>query len=162
MSAAGHDTDEGVFTWGLGGTYLLEYDVDAMYFRGIQLRESIEGAGYYNNPNDFDIPPLPRLKGHGSISYASGDWTTSLYMNYISSYDDERAGSLYPDIDSFVTLDIGLRWQPPAGNATLTLTVHNIGDEDPPQVDWEAAHDNLTHDVKGRRFKLGFKYAFGG
>jgi len=157
-----HDSREGVFSWGLGGTYLLEYDVDALNFRGIQLRDEIEAAGYYNDPSDFDIPPLPRLKGHGFTSYSSGDWTTSLYMNYISAYDDRRSGSLYPDIDSFVTLDIGLRWQPPAGNTTLTLTVHNIADEDPPQVDWEAAHDNLTHDVKGRRFKLGFKYSFGG
>ena len=157
-----HDTQQGVFSWGLGGTYLLEYDVDAMSFRGIQLRDRIEAAGYYNDPSDFDIPPLPRLKGHGFASYASGDWTTSIYMNYISAYDDRRVGSLYPDIDSFVTLDIGLRWEPPAGNTTLTLTVHNIADEDPPEVDWEAAHDNLTHDVKGRRFKLGFKYSFGG
>ena len=157
-----HDAQQGVFSWGLGGTYLLEYDVDAMNFRGIQLRDKIKAAGFYNDPTDFDIPPLPRLKGHGFASYASGDWTTSIYLNYISSYDDRRAGSLYPDIDSFVTLDIGLRWKPPAGNTTLTFTVHNIADEDPPQVDWEAAHDNLTHDAKGRRFKLGFKYAFGG
>ena len=156
-----HDSQAGLFSWGLGGTYLLEYDVDAMNFRGIQLRDEIEAAGYYNDPNDFDIPPLPRLKGHGFASYSSGDWTTSIYMNYISAYDDERAGSLYPDIDSFVTLDIGLRWEPPAGNTTLTLTVHNIADEDPPLVDWEAAYDPLTHDAKGRRFKLGFKYVFG-
>ncbi|MDE0152467.1 MAG: TonB-dependent receptor [Gammaproteobacteria bacterium] len=156
-----HDLQQGVFSWGLGGTYLLEYDVDALNFRGIPLRDRIEAAGYYNDPSDFDIPPLPRLKGHGFASYSSGDWTTSLYMNYISAYDD-RLSSLYPDIDSFVTLDIGLRWEPPAGNTTLTLTVHNIADEDPPAVDWEVAHDNLTHDAKGRRFKLGFKYAFGG
>jgi len=156
-----HDAQQGVFSWGLGGTYLLEYDVDALNFRGIQLRDKIKAAGYYNDPSDFDIPPLPRLKGHGFASYASGDWTTSLYMNYISAYDD-RLSSLYPDIDSFVTLDIGLRWEPPAGNTTLTLTVHNIADEDPPLVDFETAHDNLTHDVKGRRFKLGFKYSFGG
>ena len=156
-----HDAEQGIFSWGLGGTYLLEYDVDAMHFRGIQLRDKIKAAGYYNDPGDFDIPPLPRLKGHGFASYSSGDWTTSLYMNYISAYDD-RLSSLYPDIDSFVTLDIGLRWEPPAGNTTLTLTVHNVADEDPPAVDWEAAHDNLTHDAKGRRFKLGFKYSFGG
>lgn len=157
-----HDTQQGVFSWGLGGTYLLEYDVDALNFRGIQLRDKIEAAGYYNNPTDFDIPPLPRLKGHGFASYASGDWTTSIYMNYISSYDDEKNKNHYRDIDSFVTLDIGLRWEPPTGNTVLTLTVHNIADEDPPAVDWEAAHDNLTHDVKGRRFKLGLKYSFGG
>ena len=156
-----HDSEQGLFSWELGGTYLLEYDIDAMNFRGIRLREEIEAAGYYNNPNDFDVPPLPRWKGHGFASYSSGDWTTSLYMHYISAYDDERAGSLYPDIDSFLTLDVGLRWEPPAGNTTLTLTVHNIADEDPPAVDWEAGHDNLTHDAKGRRFKLGFKYAFG-
>ena len=157
-----HDAQPGVFSWGLGGTYLLEYDVDALNFRGIKLRDKIEAAGYYNNPSDFDIPPLPRLKGHGFASYTSGDWTASIYMHYISAYDDERADSLYPDIDSFVTVDIGLRWEPPAGNTTLTLTVHNIADEAPPEVDWEAAHDNLTHDLKGRRFKLGFKYSFGG
>ncbi len=163
-----HDLEEGLFTWGFGGTYLLEYDIDAMHFRGIQLRDKIKAAGYYNDPTDFDIPPLPRLKGHGFISYASGDWTTSLFMNYVSEYDDRRIGpyskkpSLYPNIDSFTTLDLGLRWEPPAGNTTLTFTVYNIADEDPPQVDWEAAHDNLTHDVKGRRFKLGLKYSFGG
>ena len=157
-----HDAEQGVFSWGLGGTYLLEYDVDAMHFRGIQLRDKVKAAGFYNDPTDFDIPPLPRLKGHGFASYASGDWTTSVYMNYISAYDDRRSGSLYPDIDSFVTLDIGLRWEPPAGNTILTLTVHNIADEDPPAADWEAAHDNLTHDSKGRRFKLGFKYSFSG
>ena len=157
-----HDMQQGVFSWGLGGTYLLEYDVDALNFRGIQLRDRIEAAGYYNNPTDFDIPPLPRLKGHGFASYASGDWTTSIYMNYISSYDDEKNTNHYRDIDSFVTLDIGLRWEPPAGNTVLTLTIHNIADEDPPAVDWEVAHDNLTHDAKGRRFKLGFKYSFGG
>ncbi len=157
-----HDAEAGLFSWGLGGTYLLEYDVDAMQFRGIELRPEIKAAGYYNDPGDFDIPPLPRWKGHGFASYSSGDWTTSLSMNYVSSYDDRGAGSIHPDIDSFLTLDIGLRWQPPAGNTTLMLTVHNIADEDPPAVDWEASHDSLTHDVKGRRFKLGFKYSFGG
>lgn len=157
-----HDAQQGVFSWGLGGTYLFEYDVDALNFRGIQLRDKIEAAGYYNDPTDFDIPPLPRLKGRGFASYASGDWATSIYLNYISSYDDERNTNHYRDIDSFVTLDIGLRWEPPAGNTVLTLTVYNIADEDPPAVDWEPAYDNLTHDSKGRRFKLGFKYAFGG
>ena len=157
-----HALQQGTFSWELGGTYLLEYDIDAMRFRGIQLRNRIEAAGYYNDPSDFDIPPLPRLKGHGFANYASGDYTLGVYLNYISAYDDERNTNHYRDIDSFVTLDMNLRWRPPAGNTTLTFTVYNIVDEDPPTVDWEAAHDNLTHDAKGRRFKLGFKYAFGG
>ena len=102
-----------------------------MNFRRIQLRDEIDAAGYCNNPTDFDFPPLPRLKGHGFASYASEDWTTSVSLNYISSYDDERNTNHHRDTDSFVTLDIGLRWELPAGNTTLAFTVHNIADKRP-------------------------------
>ena len=155
-----HDMGVGTMMWGVGGTYLLEYDIDALTYNGTQLRGKIKGAGFYNEPFDFTVPPLPRLKARGYAGYHWGNFSLNGYLNYTSEYDDRSAPIQYREIDSFVTLDLGFQWTIGDGGTTLIANIYNIADEDPPFAYFESSYDNLTHDSKGRRFKLTFRHDF--
>ena len=156
-----HDTSGGVFSWGLNGTYLLKYDLDALVYKGVKMRDKVKAAGFYNDPADYNVQPLPRLKANGFAGYrwANGYHVTA-FMNFISSYDDRRRADQYREIDSFVTLDLSFGRKFAGDRAELAAVVYNIGDEQPPETAFDSSYDNLTHDPKGRRLKVVFRYRF--
>ncbi|MBL4837472.1 MAG: TonB-dependent receptor [Kordiimonadaceae bacterium] len=121
------DADIGFFNVNINTTYLLK--------REIQLFETEAAFGVLdtvNNPAD--------LKVRGGLSWASGNLSSSLFVNYVDGYHDERMVPVV-DVDSWTTVDLQLRYQfdDDTSNGLLTgtelsISVQNLFDQAPPFV----------------------------
>ena len=106
--------------------------------------------------------PLPRWKSRWSASYTWNTYTFANYVSYISAYEDRGGATTVPLIDAFVTWDASFLWRFPASGIDVTLYGLNLTGTLPPWANIEQSYDGFTHDPKGRRFKVGLTYRFGG
>ncbi len=143
-------------------TYTLGYETKALMLEGsgVELYAAQETAGYLNFAHPISVP-IPRWKSRWSTTYTRNLQTLATYVSYISSYED-RGTTTVPVIDPFLTWDASFLWRFPGSGIDLTFYVLNITDEEPPWANVEQAYDGFTHDPKGRRFKVGLTYRFGG
>jgi iron complex outermembrane recepter protein len=63
-------------------------------------------------------------------------------------------------IDEFVTADLAYTLDIEPLDATLSMTVQNITDEDPPFARLDLNYDPFTGNPLGRVFKVGFRKKF--
>ena len=148
--------ERGELTLDLSGTYTIEYDIDDLTLAGKTLLAGSDAAGKLNRGHAV-APPIPDWKGRLSAVWRWSDYTLAGHVNHISSYDDT---DYEQKIDSHTTLDLTFRWHLPDRGLNLAASILNATDEDPPFVNVEHGYDGLTHDGKGRRFKLGLTYSF--
>ena len=154
-------------TLGLEGTYTLAYDVDSYELNGVQIASGFSAAGNYNFDNN--VRPIQDLKMRASVNVAVNQYLNALmYVNYVSEYDDYRAGdanfiatngSDKITIDDQTTVDLHLSTNLLDDSLTLTASVINATDEDPPVVLGDLMYDGYTHNPLGRMLKVGFKYS---
>ena len=145
---------------GLEGTYTMSYDVDAYYKGGVLIADAFEAAGYYNFDNN--VRPIQDLKARAHVNVGIGATMNALlYVNYISDYDDRRdavkslGGST---VDSQTTMDFHFTTSLMDDALSLTASVINLTDEEPPVAYGDLMYDGYTHNALGRMFKVGFKY----
>jgi iron complex outermembrane receptor protein len=138
----------------------MSYDVDAYYKGEVLIADAFEASGYYNFDNN--VRPIQDLKARAHINVGIGaSMNALLYVNYISDYDDRRAavkslgGS---SVDSQVTADFHFTTSLMDDALSLTASVINLTDEDPPVAFGDLMYDGYTHNALGRMFKVGFKY----
>lgn len=164
------DLGPGIFSVGLDVSHVLETQVDAWIKNGVQLQAPYDAVGRMNRSlgdNRAFPKPLPEFKGRVFFEYA---WNTSnflLYVNYITSYKDER----YPgdaatpiaieEIDDQTTFDLHYRLSMMDDQLLLTLSAINFTDEDPPPAGTDLNYDPYTHNAFGSMLKLGVQYRFG-
>ena len=92
---------------------------------------------------------FPQYRGTGGVTWTEGDWSSTLIMNYIHSFNDPsrdgRVGSFW-ELNPQVTYR-GL-W-----DTAMTLGVQNLLGRDPPWTSdtWEG-YEFATHSPVGRRF----------
>ena len=153
----------GQLSGSVDGTYTREYYMKALRVDDIEYRAALEGAGYYNRSHPL-ASPIPKWKWRGSAGYHYGNYSLVNYLNYVSAYEDRYvwAPDSFKLIDSFLTWDVNLLWRLPKLGMNITFSALNLTDAEPPPVYFELAFDGLTHNPKGRRFKLGVTYQFGG
>ncbi len=147
---------------GVEGTYTMRYDVDSYSINGVKVADAFEAAGYYNFENG--VRPIQDLKLRGHALVQLGDMHSILaYVNYISDYDDRRAG-VQPfnggTIDSQTTLDLHYTIHLLDDSLSLTVSAINATDEDPPVAYGDLMYDGYTHNALGRMYKVGFRYGF--
>ena len=152
------DAGPGHFSVGVDGTYTLEYRTKALMLGTLELQPETEAAGYLNYGNPI-ATSLPKLKGRLSAAYNWNTYSLISYLNYISSYED-AGSSVAPNIDSFLTCDVNLRWRL-SSQFNIALSALNLTDAEPPFADVELMYDGFTHDPKGRRLKVAVSYNFG-
>lgn len=160
------DLGPGIFSAGLDVSHVLETQVDAWIKNGVQLQAAYDAVGRMNRSlgdNRAFPKPLPELKGRVFFEYA---WNTSnflLYVNYISSYDEERVGNDFQirEIDDQTTFDLHYRLSMMDDQLLLTLSAINFTDEDPPPAGTDLNYDPYTHNAFGSMLKLGVQYRFG-
>ena len=159
-----HALGDGELSWGADLTHVTKYDVGPLAFRGLELTPALDAAGYLNDPVDGAVPPVPQWKARASVGYRTGPVGLFGYLNGVSGYKDRarHAGTAYADIDAFVTVDATLIWQVRRTGLTVSLSVFNLFDEDPPLIASDHFFDGMTHNPKGRRIKLGLRYRLGG
>jgi iron complex outermembrane receptor protein len=164
----------GELSVGASATYVIEYKVAAQSLGGIVTQPAFEAVGFLNYQTT--AYPLPQIKGSGYVEYERGDHNLRLTVNYMDEYEDQRtapfAAGAFRDtagnpvtnpngkvIDSFITADLSYRALLPY-DVTLTATVDNITDEDPPFARLDLSYDPFTANALGRTFKLGLRKQF--
>ena len=148
-----------VLVFNFDGSYTLDYTVDALDYNGVELQASEQAAGYYNRTNPL-APPLPRLRSNAILNYLFGNFTLTGVGRYISGYEDRETVPDYENIDAWITFDATAQYRVPNTEMVVTLSGLNLAGSYPPLVNHELAYDALTHNPKGRRFKLDLSFQF--
>lgn len=155
---------------GLSAAYTIEYKVDAFSVAGVVVEKPFDAVGFLN----YQLGPtsLPQIKGSVFAEYTRGPHNLRWTINYTDSYKDQRTSILAANvsngglpittgttIDSFITHDLDYRVFLP-WNTTVTASIDNILDEDPPFARLDLSYDPFTGNALGRTFKLGVKKKF--
>ncbi len=157
------DAGPGQISASWDSTYTVEYETKELLLEGtdLTLYAKRSTAGYLNFAHPISVP-LPRWKSRWSATYSWNTYTFANYVSYISAYEDRGAATTVPFIDPFVTWDASFLWRFPASGIDVTLYGLNLTGTLPPWANIEQSYDGFTHDPKGRRFKVGLTYRFGG
>ena len=157
------DVAGGELVLGGEGTYTLEYDSEDFRTRdGLFLAAGGDLRGQLNEPTP--LLPMPGMQGNLFAKWRTQGHRVNYAMRYITSYEDSIPGiPSLANIDSQLTHDIHYvnnmfdQW-------TLSLSMINMTDEDPPLVSNDLGYDGFTHNPFGRMIKLGvvFTPEFGG
>ncbi|HEX5376929.1 MAG TPA: TonB-dependent receptor [Phenylobacterium sp.] len=155
---------------GLSASYTLEYKVDAFSVGGVVVEKPFDAVGFLN----YQLGPtsLPQLKGSVFAEYNKGPHNLRWTINYIDSYKDQRTSILAPNVsnggrpitsgttvDKFITHDLDYRVFLP-WDTTLTASIDNVLDEDPPFARLDLSYDPFTGNALGRTYKVGVKKKF--
>lgn len=142
---------------GVEGTYTLGYEIEAYYKCGVKIADSFEAGGFYNFNNG--VRPIQDLKLRAHLNVGIGENINALaYVNYISDYEDRREPFGDDTIDSHTTYDLHFTMKLKDDALSLTASVINASDEEPPVAAGDLMYDGYTHNALGRIFKVGFKY----
>ncbi len=167
----GFDMLGGTTTLGLNATYILSYDVGAQSIDGIPVSDATDAVGKLNYQTASY--PLPQVKGNLFAEFSHGAHNLRYVMNYIDSYVDQREGIFLPSaatngvaitngktIDKWITHDLhyllDLPW-----SMSLSASVENIADEEPPLARLDLSYDPFTANALGRIYKIAVRMRFG-
>jgi len=161
----------GELTVGTEGTYTIKYDSDDFHTLGGTILAPGGDFVGYENVGQNPFTPLPEVKGNAFVRYAHDNWRFSYTARYVSQLTDQTCrtsnacsltGASQPlhDIDSMTTQDVTMiyTWR----DLTVSGSVFNFMDKDPPQVAAAQNYDPYTHSPFGRMFKLDLTYVLGG
>ena len=137
-------------------SHTIDYNVDKYIKNGVKIADSFDGAGYLNAGRG--VRPLPDLKGRAFVEYGWGNQNALLYLNHITSYEDERGTDFGRTVDSQTTYDFHYQLFFLNQAAKVTFSAINLTDEDPPLARVGLNYDGYTHNAFGRMLKLGFQY----
>ncbi len=144
---------------GVEGTHQLEYESDDFVtLDGLVTAQGGDFVGLSNEGTPFT--PLPEWKGNVFARWGNDQHRVNYTARYVSGYDDEAPDSpaRLRDIDDFWTHDL-VYVNNMVDNLTISLSVFNLLDEDPPQVANDLNYDPYNHTPFGRMIKLGLVYS---
>ncbi|WP_374576517.1 TonB-dependent receptor domain-containing protein [Phenylobacterium sp.] len=159
----------GDMRFGASATYTIEYKIDAFTVEGLVVESAFDAAGKLNY--QLAATSLPQLKGSLFAEYTRGPHNLRWTINYVDSYDDQRASILAANpvngavntngakIDKYITHEIDYRVFLP-WDTTLTASIDNVFDEDPPFARLDLNYDPFTASALGRTYKIGLKKSF--
>ena len=154
----GMDLGPGYLSLDLTGTQILSYDISAWEFGG-----EYDALGRLNYQTSL-ARTLAEWKARTAVNYAWDNINLRWVTGYVDEYDylgapPQPAGDA--KVPSHVTHDLHLTYTFLDDQLTLTGSVINIEDEDPPYMSREFNYDVFTHNPFGRMFRLGVTYSLG-
>ena len=157
----------GALTTGFDGSYLIEYNEDPYSIEGVPTPSSSvqKRAGTYRASI---FTGYNRLRANAYVNWASGIHNLRWQMRYISSVNQTESNSIGLAIATKTTTKIPEYWQHDLTyrvdlpwDTTLTATVQNIFDEDPPfAIGTQYNYDPSSATPLGRVFAIGAKKRF--
>ena len=159
-------------TIGGSGTYVINYKVKDITVEGIVVQPAFDAVGLLNYQTS--AYPLPQFKGSAYVEGDFGGSSLRFQVNHISSYTDQRGlGTFGPNnsglagaavtsgktIAAFDTVDGTFRTVLGTGT-TLSLSVINIFDKDPPFPRLDFNYDPFTATPLGRNVKVAISQKF--
>ena len=160
---------------GIGGsvTYVIQNRIGAVTVAGVTVQQSFDGVGLLNYQSA--LYPVPEYKGQAFVDFGFGPIDMRFQGNYTGGLHDQRFDTRTgpfafnndlqrsvltgADISKFVTADFNAQLQLPA-NVTLTATVLNIFDRDPPFAREDYNYEPFIGNPLGRTVKVGASFRF--
>ncbi len=155
------DLGGGSLDLGVEGTYTLEYKSDDFISgEGILLASGGDFVGLSNEGTPFT--PIPEYKNNFFVRWGNEQHRLGYTGRWVSGYDDEASDTpaALRKVDDYLTHDVTYV-NNMVDNLTVSLSIFNISDEDPPQVANDLNYDAYNHNPFGRMIKLGVSYTFG-
>ncbi len=150
-------------TTGLDIAYLHRYRVSSD-----DLNDGFDAAGQANTGTFLQA--LPQWQGKAYIEWQQNNHSAILRYNHIGSYTDDSLKILLGStlehlistrrVDAFETFDLYYHYNFPQGKTSLSATVMNLTDEDPPEVYDDIRFDSALHNAFGRTLTLAVKHSF--
>lgn len=148
----------GDLTLGLEATYLTKLETGATTLDGVTIAPTKDRLGHLNFATVAFA--APKLRANFSANYAMGPHNFRLGVNYVEAVTDERPGVQYGENgQDWITADFTYRLML-KNDWTITATVQNIFDRDPPPAQEELGYDPRLGDPLGRTFEIGVKKTF--
>jgi iron complex outermembrane receptor protein len=148
----------GDLTLGLTATRVLELITGPTSLDGVVISTGDDRLGTLNFATV--AAAAPEWRTNLSANYAMGNHNVRVGVNYVSAVTDERPGTQYGETgDEFITVDVTYRVQLPY-DTTLTATVANLFNADPPKAQEELGYDPRLGNPLGRTFEIGIKKTF--
>ena len=140
------DVVGGLLSAWIEATWRLAYDVTNA---GV----AIDALGKLNRANVG--APNQRFSAAASVGWSRGTVLLTATARHVGPYEDDAGG----EIDSFTTLDANILWSlgelfRDGSQASISLGVANLFDEDPPLVNVAGSYDPRSADPRGRRVFL--------
>lgn len=144
----GFDTDYGRFGWDTQWTRFLTHD-----------RQTAPGTDPTDLVGKFDAAVglgRPEDKVTSALNWLGGDFGAYLRVNHESGFDDDPT-FVQREVDSWTTVDASVRYMG-LPNSTISLSVQNMFDEEPPFVAASATGFSTQHNPVGQFWMVRFNY----
>lgn len=151
----------GTVDLGLTATNILSYDVAAFSLNGVQISPAVDGLGFANYSRDGDL--VSEWRGNATVNYNIDNHNLRYQLRYIQGVEDDRfpAPSAYNQIDDFITSNLYYQYTMPWDeDFTLSLSVENLTDEEPPFTQQQYSYDPFIGNALGRTYKVGLRKTF--
>jgi len=149
--------------FGVDLSYVLKYEVEANVIEGVPVAAARDYAGTMDY---LGYGSQPQWKGSAYVEYNRDIHNLRWTVRYIDDMIDTRAGSATfatnpngQKIDAFLTNDISYRALLP-WDTTVSASVINVFDEDPPFARLDLSYDPFTANPFGRYYKLNITKKF--
>ena len=150
--------------FGLDLTYVLKYEVKENVIEGVVVKPARDYAGTMDY---LGYGSQPQWKASAFAEYTRDDHNLRWTVRYVDGMIDTRVGTstftaaspLGQKIGAFVTHDLSYRAFLP-WDVTLTASVINVLDQEPPFARLDLSYDPFTANPFGRYFKLGVTKKF--
>lgn len=153
----------GDLNFGAELTYVLEFLVAETKIEGIVTAKETD---YVGTMDYLGYGSQPQWKGSAFAEYSRGEHNVRWTVRYIDDMLDTRGGTSTfatnqngRKIDAFITNDVAYRVFLP-WDTTLTASVINVFDQDPPFARLDLSYDPFTANPLGRYYKLGVTKKF--
>jgi outer membrane receptor protein involved in Fe transport len=148
----------GALTLGVEGSYTLEYESDDFVTGdGFVLAPGDDFAGRLNEGTPFQ--PKPELKASFIAKWTNDAHRLTYAARFVDGMEDVNSPvAALDDIDDHTTHDLHYI-NNMFDDITISLSVLNFTDEDPPQVANDLNYDPYNHSGFGRMIKLGVNYS---
>ncbi len=167
----------GAARFAIGGsvTYTLQNRISDISVAGTLVQRGYDGVGLLNYQTT--LYPVPEWKGQGYLELGSGPVDARLTVSYIDGLYDQRADTttagIYgpnaalggarvtggANIESYTSADFTIQFAITEG-VTLSGSVYNIFDTDPPFAREDYNYEPFVGNPLGRNFKVGVSAKF--
>lgn len=144
---------------GTDASYTLEYEREALFVEGILIQEKDDYAGTRGGLGGNTS--IPELRGSAYVDFNTGNHSVRWTTRFIDGVTDVRPSvpDGFREVGSFTTHDLVYLLKLP-GETTVSASVFNLTDRDPPFVRVELSYDPFIGNPLGRYFKMALTKQF--
>jgi outer membrane receptor for ferrienterochelin and colicin len=137
---------------------VLELRTGATSLDGVVISTGDDRLGYLNFATFAQS--APEWRANFAANYAMNRHNVRLGVNFVSAVQDERPGVQYgEDGEDWITTDLTYRFAF-SDSFSITGTIANMFDRDPPAAQEEFGYDPWTANPLGRTVEIGVRKTF--